>query len=184
MDRHETSFRNKIYDTTSREILCYGDAYMEVIEELEDEDRDTLIARLIVLEAHHIKTVDCVNKNIPGRTHAEWIEDNKEWLQEYNATPERKAQRKLFRDIPATKEKKQLYNQSPAGRESQKKSRDKPEAKARQKIRQSAPAYKEQQNTRRSVSILCECGLHYTLGHKARHIKSKRHQAYLKSLGK
>lgn len=35
---------------------------------------------------------------------------------------------------------------------------------------------------KRSVSIICNCGMSYTLRHKARHEKTKKHQEYIDSL--
>lgn len=41
--------------------------------------RDELLAR----EAHYIRNLDCVNKNIPGRSTYQYYEDNKEKYKQY-----------------------------------------------------------------------------------------------------
>jgi hypothetical protein len=38
---------------------------------------------------------------------------------------------------------------------------------------------KDKINSRRGAHYLCECGMQYSLGHRARHYKSKKHQDYL-----
>ncbi len=63
---------------TSFEIIKFGDAYMEMLEELEGDSKEELIAKLKAREGHFIQTVACVNKYVPGRTHKQWLEDNKE----------------------------------------------------------------------------------------------------------
>ena len=45
-----------------------------LIETCSCESLDALRAR----EGHFVRTMNCVNKNIPGRTHKEYREDNKE----------------------------------------------------------------------------------------------------------
>lgn len=77
MQGHKKDYREQYNNITSFKILCYDDAYMEVIEELEDDDRYNLIAQLLVREGHHIRTVDCVNKCIMGRTWDEYYADNR-----------------------------------------------------------------------------------------------------------
>ena len=44
--------------------------------------KDELRAR----EGHFIKSMECVNKYIPGRSQKQWVEDNKEWKSEYLKT--------------------------------------------------------------------------------------------------
>jgi hypothetical protein len=65
-------------NVTSYEILKYGDAYIELIEEVECETKSQLRAR----EGHYIRTMDCVNKIIAGRTkeetNKEYYKKNKE----------------------------------------------------------------------------------------------------------
>jgi hypothetical protein len=45
-----------------------------LLENFECTSKDELRAR----EGHYIRTLDCVNKNIPGRTMKEYVEDNRD----------------------------------------------------------------------------------------------------------
>jgi len=58
---------------TSIEILKYNDAQIILIEEYPCKTKDELTKR----ERYWIEKLDCVNKNIPGRTHKEYYEQNK-----------------------------------------------------------------------------------------------------------
>jgi len=51
-----------------------------LIEEFSCTSKDLKNAR----EAHFIKELNCINKNIPGRTVKEWCEENKDKLKKYH----------------------------------------------------------------------------------------------------
>ena len=72
---HQHKLSNK---TTSREILLFDDAYIELVENYPCTDKNELYRR----EGEIIRTTVCVNKQIAGRTDAEYQkqyrEDNKE----------------------------------------------------------------------------------------------------------
>ena len=53
---------------SSFDILAFGDAYIEALEVVEFNDKVELIAR----ENHFIRTLDCVNRRVEGRTHQEY----------------------------------------------------------------------------------------------------------------
>ena len=63
---------------SSREIMQFADAYIELIEMFPCANKIELQGR----EGQLIRTMDCVNKQIPGRTSAEYHVDNKEHLNE------------------------------------------------------------------------------------------------------
>jgi hypothetical protein len=63
---------------SSFEIIKFGDAYMEMLEEHEEDTKEELIATLKAREGNYIQTVTCVNRYVPARTHKQWAEDNKE----------------------------------------------------------------------------------------------------------
>ncbi len=65
---------------SSREILLFDDAYIELIENYPCADKNELHRR----EGEIIRTTECVNKQIAGRTQAEYREDNKESRNQYN----------------------------------------------------------------------------------------------------
>jgi hypothetical protein len=51
-----------------------------LIENYPCKSKEELNAR----EAYHIRLNNCVNKIIPGRTHSQWQQDNKQYVSEYN----------------------------------------------------------------------------------------------------
>ena len=52
---------------------------IELIEDFSCNSKDELLKQ----EGHHIKTNDCINKQIAGRSNKQWNIDNKEHLQQY-----------------------------------------------------------------------------------------------------
>ena len=64
---------------SSFEILNFGDSYIELLEHYPCENKNQLVKR----EGQLIRTNECVNKYIAGRTRAEWRQDNKQKIQQY-----------------------------------------------------------------------------------------------------
>jgi hypothetical protein len=64
--------------TSSKQIIDLGDAYIELIENYSCNSREELLKR----EGEIIRSMECVNKVIPCRTHQEYYLDNKEVLLE------------------------------------------------------------------------------------------------------
>ena len=68
---------------SSFDILKNGDYYIELIEKVPCDSRDELTKR----EGHYVRTLECVNKNVPGRTMKEWQkkyhEEHKEEIKEW-----------------------------------------------------------------------------------------------------
>jgi hypothetical protein len=64
---------------SSREILQFDDCYIELLEEFPCENKMQLTKR----EGLLIRSMDCVNKQIPNRTKAEHYQDNKEHFLQY-----------------------------------------------------------------------------------------------------
>ncbi len=65
--------------TSSYELLKLSHYEIILIENYPCNNKDELKAR----ESYWIKQLDCVNKNIPGRTHKQWLDDNKVHCKEY-----------------------------------------------------------------------------------------------------
>lgn len=63
---------------TSTEILQHPDAYIELIENFPCENKDQLCKR----EGEIIRSMECVNKQIPTRTIEEYRETNKDKIKE------------------------------------------------------------------------------------------------------
>jgi len=64
---------------SSYEVLQHEDAYIELIFEGEFESKYALMKK----EGEYIREMNCVNKNIPGRTDAEYREDHKEQINKW-----------------------------------------------------------------------------------------------------
>ncbi len=142
----------KRHYTSSFDLLEHGDAYIELIEHYPCADRSELRRRHgeIVRGTPH-----CVNKRIPGRTHAEYNRDHVEERKAYNRANAEKINERSKAYYRANVESKKIYN-----REYRLKNRDKIRA-------------------RRGQQFACECGGKYTLKHKSGHEKTKRHQRFL-----
>jgi hypothetical protein len=83
LSKHKENYKRwligKQHYMTSYRILENDDAEIFLIESFPCNSKDELHSR----ERYHIETTDCVNKNIPTRTIKEWIEDNKDKIQQY-----------------------------------------------------------------------------------------------------
>ena len=79
MSGHRASYKKWLSGsnkyTTSYEILKYGDAYIELIIDVEYDNKQDLFK----IEGKYIREMECVNKMIAGRTTNEWVIDNKEY---------------------------------------------------------------------------------------------------------
>jgi len=79
LSKRFNSHKYSINDTTSKQILQYQDAYIELIEDFPCNSR----AELSVRERYYIENNLCVNKFIPGRTRKGYYEDNMEKIKAY-----------------------------------------------------------------------------------------------------
>ena len=62
----------------SKKIIELGDAVILLVEFFPCSSKYEALAR----EAHYILNNECINRNIPGRTQAQYIEQNKEKIKE------------------------------------------------------------------------------------------------------
>ena len=65
---------------TAFELMKYDDIYIELLQGYSCDSKMELQKR----EGEFIRSVNCLNKNVAGRTHKEWRDDNKEKKKEYN----------------------------------------------------------------------------------------------------
>ena len=79
MGHHRYNAKNGIGSCSSKTILDFGDAYIELIEEYPCDNREQLNRR----EGEIIRNTVCINKEIAGRTDKQYREDNKEKIEEY-----------------------------------------------------------------------------------------------------
>ena len=88
---------------TSRQVIDNGDYYIELLEECPCNERKELSAR----ERYWVEKEPCVNKCIPGRTHAEcmreWVNNNREKWNTYMRDYRRKRREALKQEALATK---------------------------------------------------------------------------------
>jgi hypothetical protein len=109
MSGHRASYKHflngKSHYVTSFELLKFDDAYIELIRKCPCESKEELLRE----EGLEIRKADCVNRQIAGRTLAEWREDNREQLlqdrREYykNNKADVCLQQKLYREKNADK---------------------------------------------------------------------------------
>ena len=65
---------------SSFELIKYDDVYIQLLELCPCDSKMELERR----EGQLIRSVNCVNKNVAGRTQKEWRDDNKDTKKEYN----------------------------------------------------------------------------------------------------
>ena len=145
-------------------------------------------------EGHHIQTTDCVNKVVAGRTRNEWNveyrEKNKDKLDEYykqwkenNQEHLKEYRAKYYQD------NKEHYQQK--GKEWREKNKEHKEEQDKQYRENNKDRLKEyfkeydqtHQETRKAYKqqkYSCECGAILCRGSKSHHIKSQKHQDWLK----
>jgi len=165
MDSHRSKYKlwkNGSRDFTTSFLLfekyCIENCNILLIESVNANSKDELHAR----EKHYIKSLKCVNKIIPTRTSKEYRNDNKERL---------KLKNQEYRDnhIERLKIKEQEYRDN---HKEETKIRDK---KYREANLDKIHAFKNKKTD-------CPCGGSYTHCHKALHLRTLKHQNYIKSL--
>jgi hypothetical protein len=137
---------------SSYKILENGDFDIVLVENCPCDTKDELFKR----ERHYIETLDCVNKNIPGRTKKEWYNENK--------------------DVKLDRAKKYYTENKEKVLEYQNKFR----LENKESIAKYKKDYFGKNKAHLCQKLLCECGKNYTIGHKKRHEKTNRHQNYLR----
>ena len=109
-----------------------------------------------------------LNRCVPSRTKSEYKQDNQDKIREYD---------KQYRED--NKDKMREYNKQ-YYQDNQDKIREY-KKQNRYKIREYKKQYVEKNREKRLKKNDCECGGTYTLVNKARHLKTTKHQDYLKS---
>jgi hypothetical protein len=136
---------------TSREILKYNDAEIELIECYECENKKQLKNR----EGQYQRQYDCVNRKIEGRTDREYREDNKEAKADYD-----KEYRQQNKEAIAEYQK-EYYQQN------------------KEALAEKNKEYREKNKQALNEKIECPCGGKYTFTHKSVHFKTKKHLEFL-----
>ena len=145
----------KYHFYSSFEIIKFDDCFIELYEKYPCSDKMELHKR----EAEIIRSLDCVNKNIPMRKQKEYREDKKEFLKEqkkiYKEKNKEKIKQKQKEYDEKRKEQRKIYN-----KEYYQKNKDK---------------IKEYDAKRIHKKFICVCGSEIQERKKNRHEKSKKH---------
>lgn len=160
----------KYHWVTSFKLLEQGSVDIVLIENFPCSSKDELHAR----ERHWIEKLDCVNRCIPGRTDAEYRQDNRE------AIAERKKQYHQDNRESILEHKKQ-YRQ--ANREAIRVQQSNYYQENREALCQRRANYRQENceaiRAQQKTKNECPCGGRYTTSHKAAHLKTKKHQAFV-----
>jgi hypothetical protein len=150
---------------TSFKILEGENYSIELVEAFPCNNKDELHAR----EGYWIRSIDCVNKVIVGRTPKEYCENNKEKLSEYKKEHYVKNKDKILEHI-----KEYYENNKDKIAQRAKKYYD----QNKEKISKYRNKYYEQNNGKINKKCECLCGTSYMVKHKSRHCKSNKHQQF------
>jgi hypothetical protein len=159
----------KYHYVTSFKILDYGDAKIELIEKVNCKCKEELTAR----EGHYIRTLECVNKYIPGRNLKQHYQDNKEKILQQN-----KQYRQDNKDKIKQYHKQYRQDNKDKIKQYHKQYKQDNKDKLSQKSKQYYQDNKEKW-TRGSVKNKCECGSIVSKYNLTRHKKSKKHLAFM-----
>lgn len=139
-------------DKTRAGLVLAGDDYkMVLIENFPCNDKYELGAR----ERYWIESLICVNKNIPTRTHKEWLNDNREAVVAYQAEYS-----KQYRDSNADKLRAYSVDYYDSHKE---------------QLKTYAREYYADNKVEIHKIVVCECGVEITRASLLRHTKTKKH---------
>ena len=172
-------------DTSSKQIIDIGDAYIELIENYPCNSKEELNRR----EGSFVRSVECVNKNIPGRTKKEYQESEqgklcqKKYLESEQGILNRAAVQKKYQESEKGKLIKKEYNESEQGKLNQKKYRESEQGKLYQKKYRKKYQITEQGKLNRAAGQkkyagkkkVCECGAITSQGNIGQHKKTIKH---------
>jgi hypothetical protein len=133
----------------------YDDVRIELIEYFPCDNKEQLNKK----EGEYIRKLDCVNRCIAGRTFKEWREDNKEHVKEYYKEWHEDNKEHVKECRENNKEYKKEYD-----KEYKKNNKEK------------IKGYRKEYYKKK---ITCECGKTFRIDSKAKHDRSKVHQAFI-----
>ena len=185
---------------SSRQIVDIGDSYIELHENYPCANKEELNRR----EGEVIRSMECVNARIEGRTKQEWYQDNREEILAYHKQydedhkKEKSAYDKQYRED----NKKELSAKGKQYREDNKKelsakkkqyyqdNKEEISAKGKQYYqdnKKERSAKHKQYNQSKKDMQTCICGTEYNCGNtytKNRHYRTTKHQAHVKLYSK
>ena len=171
-DKYKQYKQGKYGKTMSFDLFDeYGveNCKIELIEMFSCNSKMELEAR----EGYYIKNEECVNKCIVGRTEKQWREDNKDRLKQYKED-------NRDRILAIKKKHRETHKEEIAVKMKEWREKNKEEIKDYNK--QYRLNNIEKIKNYSYPDIQCVCGVIVGYNHKATHLKSKHHQAYLLTL--
>lgn len=159
-------------NTTSNQIIKIGDAYIELIENYSCNSRNELNKR----EGEIIRSMDCVNKLIAGRTRKEYYNENIEELRQKDREYKSKNQEKIKKYREDNKEKMKQYR-----KDNSIKANDRSKLhyiKNKEYKLNYQKQYKEDNKLKLKQKIDCDCGGKYTYKGKSKHFITAKHKLY------
>ena len=151
--------------TSSYKILEYQTCYIELLENCPCSSKEELLKK----EGEYIRSMECVNKNIPTRTIKQYYLDNKEKINE------QKKQYRIDNKDKIKEQKKQYYlDNSEKILEREKKYYEANKEQKKEYYLNNANKLKQKHT--------CQCGGRYTTSGKSYHLKTKKHQAFISFL--
>jgi len=116
-----------------------------------------------------------LNMVYPQRTKKEHYEANTEKIKEYREINKEKIRKKKKEYYETNKEKIDEKN---------KEYREKNKEKIDEKAKEYYDNNKDKIKAKKNVLIECECGSHYTLGHRSHHFKTLKHKKFIEQQNK
>lgn len=170
---YETWLKRDFRYATSYEVLKYDDYFIELVEEFSCENKQQLLRR----EGEVIRSMDCVNKVVAGRTKEEWYKDNAERVA---AVKREWAKKNAERVAALHKEWAKKNSETIKAVRKQQYEKNKECVLARSK--KYAEQNKERRAARDAEKVTCGCGGVVARGHLSRHEKTKKHEIYINAL--
>jgi len=150
---------------TSCELMKYKDVYIELLINCPCSNKEELRK----IEGQYIRDMECVNKNIAGRTHKEWYDENKDYFKIYNQDNKDKLIEYARQYRLNNKDKIKQYTLD-----------------NKDMIKNYNKNYYESNKLSRCQKINkkfnCVCGGKYTYINKSKHLKTKKHLKYINSV--
>ena len=145
-----------VYEKMTR--MGFDHFYIELVEECPCDNKEQLRKK----EGQYIRDIATLNNNVAGRSKSEYKHDNKDRISVQN-----KEYAKAHREHKTTLQKERREENIELYKQSNKSDYEK---------------HREQRLSYMKTKHDCECGGHYMTVHKIRHMKSNKHQTYLKTL--
>ena len=167
LSTHKSNFKRWKKGTqhyvTSYDIIKYDDVYIELLELWPCSNKMELCRR----EGELIRSMDCLNKNVAGRTPKEYRDENKEKIKERH---------KEYRDENKEKikeNKKEFYQEN---KEKIKEYKKEYYQENKEKIKERQKEYRDDNNEMIKEKCKCECGgkyIYYNKSHQKLQILQK-----------